>query len=98
MSAASSCRSICGRSRCSSPAGAIDKDGHLEVQHSDGLKAAELMAIATGKLKTNVVQVQFDHAGYLAGLDEPPPRRSPMPTNLVSSSCNLQRAHARCRR
>ena len=49
-----------------------DKDGRLEWQFSDGLKAAELMAIATGKLKTNVLQVQFDHAGYLAGLDEPP--------------------------
>ena len=32
------------------------------------------MAIATGKLKTNVLQVQFDHASYLAGLDEPPPK------------------------
>jgi len=50
----------------------IDKDGQLEVQHSDGLKATELMAIAAGKLKSKVLEVQFDHAGYLAGLDEPP--------------------------
>ena len=53
------------RARC-------DKDGRVEWQLSDGLKAAELMAIATGKLKTNVLQLQFDHEGYLAGLDEPP--------------------------
>ena len=51
-----------------------DKDGRLEWHVSDGLKAAELMAIATGRLKTNVLQVQFDHASYLAGLDEPPPK------------------------
>ena len=51
-----------------------DKDGRLEWQFYDGLKAAELMAIATGKLKTNVLQVQFDHAAHLAGLDEPPPK------------------------
>lgn len=50
-----------------------DKDGQIEWQFADGLKAAELMAIATGKLKTNVLQVQFDHAAHLAGLDEPPP-------------------------
>jgi phage terminase small subunit len=50
----------------------IDKDGQLEVQHSDGLKATELMAIATGKLKTNVLQPQFDHERYLAGIDDPP--------------------------
>jgi hypothetical protein len=50
----------------------IDKDGHLEVQHSDGLKAAELLAIAAGKLKTNQHVVVFDHVGYLAGLDQPP--------------------------
>jgi hypothetical protein len=54
-----------------------DKDGRLEWQFCDGLKAAELMAIATGKLKTNVLQVQFDHASYLVGLDEPPAAREP---------------------
>jgi phage terminase small subunit len=53
----------------------INENGHLEVQHADGLKAAELMAIASGKLKTNVLQVQFDHASYLAGLDTPPAER-----------------------
>ena len=50
-----------------------DKDGNVEWAFPDGLKASELMAIATGKLKTNVLQVQFDHAAHLAGLDEPPP-------------------------
>ena len=50
-----------------------DKDGQIEWAFPDGLKASELMAIATGKLKTNVLQVQFDHAAHLAGLDEPPP-------------------------
>ena len=50
----------------------VDKDGNLEAQHSDGLKAAELMAIATGKLKTNVLQPHFDHVRYLAGIDDPP--------------------------
>ena len=49
------------------------KEGDVEWQFADGLKAAELMAIATGKLKTNVLSVQFDHAAHLAGLDEPPP-------------------------
>ena len=53
------------RARC-------DKDGHVEWQFYDGLKAAELMAIASGTLKTNALQVQFDHAAYLAGTDEPP--------------------------
>ena len=50
-----------------------DKDGNVEWQFPDGLKASELMAVATGKLKTNVLQVTFDHASYLAGLDDPPP-------------------------
>ena len=53
----------------------VNENGHLEVQHADGLKAAELMAIATGRLKANVLQVHFDHAAYLAGLDEPPATR-----------------------
>ena len=63
-----------------------DKDGRLEWQFSDGLRAAELMAIATGKLKTNVLQVQFDHASYLAGLDTPPAERK-----------RLQNAYAKIR-
>jgi hypothetical protein len=50
----------------------VDADGNLEVSHNDGLKANELMAIATGKLKTNAPLLQFDHARYLAGIDEPP--------------------------
>lgn len=49
-----------------------DRDGNLEWQMPDGLKAAELMAIATGKLKTNTMQIVFNHAEYLAGLDHPP--------------------------
>ena len=55
----------------------INENGHLEVQHADGLKAAELMAIAAGRLKNNLLHVQFDHASYLAGLDEPPVERGP---------------------
>jgi hypothetical protein len=53
------------RTRC-------DKDGNVEVQFPDGLKAAELMAIATGKLKTSQNVIVFNHAEYLAGLDTPP--------------------------
>jgi hypothetical protein len=33
------------------------------------------MTIAAGKLRTNVLSLQFDHASYLAGLDTPPDRR-----------------------
>jgi hypothetical protein len=58
------------RARC-------DKDGRIEWQFYGALKAAELMAIATGKLKSKVLEVQFDHAGYLAGLDEPPAKKEP---------------------
>jgi phage terminase small subunit len=56
----------------------IDKD-RIEVHLPDGLKAAELMAIATGKLKTNVLQLTFDHEGHLAGTDTPPalPKENP---------------------
>jgi hypothetical protein len=49
-----------------------DKDGNVEWQLPDGLKAAELMAIATGKLKTSQNVIVFNHAEYLAGLDTPP--------------------------
>lgn len=42
-----------------------------DITLHDGLKAAELMAIATGRLKTAVnVLHSFDHAAHLAGLDE----------------------------
>ena len=52
-----------------------NKDGEVEPQLYDGLKAAELMAIATGKLKTSAPLLQFDHARYLAGIDEPPAKK-----------------------
>jgi phage terminase small subunit len=40
----------------------------------DGLKAAELMARATGRLKDAVdLTHKFDHAKHLAGIDTPPP-------------------------
>ena len=49
-----------------------DVDGE-KIRLYDGLKAAELLAVQTGVLKTNAnITVNFDHATYLAGLDEPP--------------------------
>lgn len=48
----------------------VKADGTL-VLH-DGLKAAELMAIATGRLKNTLnLNHTFDHARHLAGLDDP---------------------------
>ena len=48
----------------------IKGDGTV-VLH-DGLKAAELMAIATGRLKNTLnLTHNFDHARHLAGLDNP---------------------------
>jgi len=49
-----------------------NRDGEFEPQLYDGLKAAELMAIATGKLKTTPLSVPFDHVAYLAGSEVPP--------------------------
>jgi len=51
------------------------KDGDVITLH-DGLKAAELMAIATGRLKTALtVNHTFDHVAALAGSDTPPEAR-----------------------
>jgi phage terminase small subunit len=48
-------------------------DGDKVTLH-DGLKAAELMARATGRLKDSVdLTHKFDHAKHLAGIDTPPP-------------------------
>ena len=70
----------------------INGDGKLEVQHSDGLKAAELMAIATGKLKTNVLQVQFDHA---AGPDHPRHLCAGAPRHAAPSGRHTRQSAAR---
>jgi hypothetical protein len=59
--------------------GAWDEDRRPEIHHSDGLKAAELMAIAAASPKTNVLQLPFDHAVYLVGLDTPPDCREGVP-------------------
>jgi len=48
----------------------IKPDGTVILQ--DPLKARELMAVATGRLRATVDVHHFDHAKYLAGLDEPP--------------------------
>jgi phage terminase small subunit len=49
-----------------------DKDGNVEWQFPDGLKAAELMAVAAGKLKTTLHVNVFDHVAHLLDLDTPP--------------------------
>lgn len=50
-----------------------DGKGRRELVFHDGLKAAELVAIATGKLRSKVdINHNFDHAAHLAGLDKPP--------------------------
>jgi len=47
------------------------KDG--EVKLYDGLKAAELMAVATGRLRSKLdVDHTFNHLDLLAGSDKPP--------------------------
>ncbi len=48
----------------------IKPDGTVIPQ--DPRKARELMAVATGRLRATVDVHHFDHAKYLAGLDEPP--------------------------
>lgn len=48
-----------------------DSKGRLELVLYDGIKAAELVARATGKLKDAVDVNVFDHAHYLGGLDDP---------------------------
>lgn len=50
-----------------------DAKGRRVLVLHDALKATELMARATGRLKDAVdLTHRFDHAKYLAGLDEPP--------------------------
>ena len=50
---------------------AIKANGDIILQ--DPLKARELMAVATGRLRSTVDHFHnFDHARYLAGLDDPP--------------------------
>jgi hypothetical protein len=50
----------------------LSKDGSFSIILHDGLRAAELIAIATGRLKQKVgVAHTFDHVRYLAGAEEP---------------------------
>lgn len=50
-----------------------DAKGRRELVFHDALKAAELMAIATGRIRAKVdLNHNFNHAEYLAGLDTPP--------------------------
>lgn len=50
------------------------KDG--EVKLYDGLKAAELMAVATGRLRSKLdINHQFDHLDLLAGSGDTPPEK-----------------------
>jgi hypothetical protein len=52
----------------------LSKDGSFSIMLHDGLRAAELIAIATGRLKhRHGVAHTFDHVKYLAGAEEPWP-------------------------